>query len=165
MATFIYVAIFAGGVILGAIVLYFLTKKSESFLLLQQELQHVSRQLDEKLGESGKMMHSHFVESSRNTREVIEHVARLDEVGKQVVNFADQLARLQDILKNPKQRGILGEYYLDALLSKAFQPNQYKMQYKFRDGEIVDAALFFGDQIIPIDSKFSLENYNRISEE
>lgn len=165
MAALNYLLIFGGGILFGVIIIYFLNRRGESFLMLQKELQHVSRQLDEKLGESGKMMQSHFFESSKNTREVIEHVVRLDEIGRQVVSFADQLARLQDILKNPKQRGVLGEYYLDALLSKSFQPNQYQMQYRFRDGEIVDAALFFGDKIIPIDSKFSLENYNRILEE
>ncbi|MDD5693478.1 MAG: DNA recombination protein RmuC, partial [Patescibacteria group bacterium] len=68
-------------------------------------------------------------------------------------------------LKNPKQRGILGEYYLETLLKNLFQPNQYKMQYKFKDGSIADAVIFMSDKIIPIDSKFSLENYNKILEE
>ena len=98
-------------------------------------------------------------------RKVTEHLVKLDETNKQVVGFASQLERLQDILKNPKQRGILGEFYLETLLKNAFDPKQYEMQYKFKDGEIVDAALFVGEKIIPIDSKFSLENYNRIIEE
>ncbi|MDZ4231676.1 MAG: DNA recombination protein RmuC, partial [Candidatus Pacearchaeota archaeon] len=76
-----------------------------------------------------------------------------------------QLRSLQDTLQNPKQRGVFGEYYLETLLKNAFHPKQYAMQYKFPDGEIVDAVLFMGDKMIPIDSKFSLENYNRLSEE
>jgi DNA recombination protein RmuC len=89
----------------------------------------------------------------------------LDETNRQVVGFAGQLQRLQDTLNNPKHRGIFGEYQLEQLLAQSFNPKQYQMQYKFKDGIIVDAALFFGDKIIPIDSKFSLENYNRIIEE
>ena len=76
----------------------------------------------------------------------------------------DQLQNLQDILKNPKQRGILGEYYLETLLKNIMPPGSYQMQYAFSDGDIVDAVVFVKDKIIPIDSKFSLENYNRIVE-
>ncbi|MDP2593348.1 MAG: DNA recombination protein RmuC, partial [bacterium] len=71
-----------------------------------------------------------------------------------------------DILKNPKQRGtVLGEYFLETLLKNVLPPGQYKMQYAFQNGEIVDAVVFVKDKIIPIDSKFSLENYNRLIEE
>ncbi|MEK7584399.1 MAG: DNA recombination protein RmuC, partial [Patescibacteria group bacterium] len=78
--------------------------------------------------------------------------------------FSDQLKSLQDILKNPKQRGVLGEYYLETTLKNALPPDTFQMQYGFKDGTIVDAAVFVQDKIIPIDSKFSLENYNRLSE-
>jgi DNA recombination protein RmuC len=78
------------------------------------------------------------------------------------MNVTEQLKNLQDILKNPKQRGILGEYYLETVLKNVLPPGQYQMQYPFRDGTIVDAAIFYQEKIIPVDSKFSLENYNRI---
>jgi len=78
------------------------------------------------------------------------------------MDIAKQLENLQNILKNPKQRGMYGEYSLEVLLQNVFTPKDYRMQYKFTDGNIVDAALFIGDKIVPIDSKFSLENYNRI---
>lgn len=80
------------------------------------------------------------------------------------MSFADQLQNLQDILKNPKQRGVLGEYYLETLLKNVMPPGSYDMQYAFPDGDIVDAIVRVKDKIIPIDSKFSLENYNRIME-
>lgn len=66
-------------------------------------------------------------------------------------------------LKNPKQRGILGEYFLETLLKNVFPPGKYQMQYPFKNGDIVDAVIFYQDKIIPIDSKFSLENYNRLA--
>jgi DNA recombination protein RmuC len=69
------------------------------------------------------------------------------------------------ILQNPKQRGGLGEYYLDTVLGNVLPPHVYQMQYKFKDGEIVDAIIKLDkNRILPIDSKFSLENYNRLIE-
>ena len=100
-----------------------------------------------------------------NIKEIIEKVTRVDETGKQMVSFAGELRSLQDVLKNPKQRGVLGEYYLETLLKNVLPPGSYQMQYPFPDGTIVDAVIFIKDKIIPIDSKFSLENYNRLAEE
>jgi DNA recombination protein RmuC len=82
-----------------------------------------------------------------------------------VVGFATQLQNLEHILQNPKQRGILGEYYLENVLKNVLPPSTYQMQYKFSDGDIVDAVVFVKDKIIPVDSKFSLENYNRAIQE
>lgn len=140
-------------------------KGDQSMLMLQGQITEINKTLDHKLGESTKMLQQQFGQSATIIKDVTERLTKLDETNRQVVNFADQLQRLQDILKNPKQRGIFGEYQLEMLLRNAFAPHQYQMQYKFKDGEIVDAALFLGDKILPIDSKFSLENYNRIVEE
>ncbi|MEK7576361.1 MAG: DNA recombination protein RmuC, partial [Patescibacteria group bacterium] len=92
-------------------------------------------------------------------------LTKLDETNRQVIDFTDQLQSLQDILKNPKQRGILGEYYLETLLKNVLPPGSFQMQYPFKDGTIVDAAVFVKEKVIPIDSKFSLENYNRLADE
>jgi DNA recombination protein RmuC len=72
---------------------------------------------------------------------------------------------LENILKNPKQRGILGEYILETLLGNILPPTQYQMQYSFKNGTIVDAAIFYNDLVIPIDAKFSLEKYNLMMQE
>lgn len=96
---------------------------------------------------------------------ITEKVTRVEETGKQMLGFTAQLQNLQDILKNPKQRGVLGEYYLETLLKNVLPVGSYRMQYPFTDGTIVDAVVFVKDKIIPIDSKFSLENYNRLTEE
>lgn len=136
--------------------------------LLLQQINELSRTIDNKLGESQKeinqSMRFQSTETSRIIADITEKITRLDETNKQVVSFADQLKNLQDILKNPKQRGVLGEYYLETLLKNVMPPGSYQMQYGFPDGTIVDAVVFVKDKIIPIDSKFSLENYNRISE-
>jgi DNA recombination protein RmuC len=100
-------------------------------------------------------------------KDVTEKLTNLENTNKQVLSISDQLEGLENVLKNPKQRGILGEYYLESLLKNLFQPNQYQLQYKFENGDIADAVLFVKGKsepqsIIPIDSKFSLENYNRL---
>ncbi|MEN9524544.1 MAG: hypothetical protein RL536_613 [Candidatus Parcubacteria bacterium] len=129
----------------------------------------LTKTVDYKINESSKSvqesMRVQLTESSKLIREVTQGLTKLDETNKQVVSFADQLQNLQDILKNPKHRGILGEYYLETLLKNVLAPGQYQMQYAFKNGEIVDAAVFVKDKIIPVDSKFSLENYNKFVEE
>src|SRR3989339_1324736 len=139
--------------------------QDQSLLMLQNQINEVSKTLDSRLGDSNKMMQGQLQESARIVRDVTEKLTKLDETNRQVVGFADQLKSLQDILKNPKQRGILGEFYLETVLKNVLPPKSYEMQYKFKNGEIVDAVVFVKDKIVPIDAKFSLENYNRILEE
>lgn len=144
-------------------------KDDTGLKLILEQMNELSRTVDRRITESNRdtntAMHRQFSESSRLIKEVTEGLTKLDETNKQVVSFADQLQGLQDILKNPKQRGILGEYYLETLLKNVLPPGQFQMQYAFKNGEIVDAVVFVKDKVIPIDSKFSLENYNKMIEE
>lgn len=137
--------------------------------LILEQINEVHRTVDHKISESSKNMSDavrhQFGESQRLIKEITNELAQVKETGKQVVSFTDQLQSLQEILKNPKQRGILGEYYLETLLKNILPPGNYAMQHKFANGEIVDAAVYIREKIIPIDSKFSLENYNRLVEE
>lgn len=139
-------------------------KEDKALLLLQNQINELTRTLDIKLGESTKAIQTQFGQSARIIESVTERLTKLDETNRQVVNFADQLKNLQDILKNPKQRGILGEYYLETVLKNVLPPGSYQMQYPFANGDIVDAVIFYQGKIIPVDSKFSLENYNRLLE-
>ena len=145
---------------------HFQPSKSEeqSFLMLQNQIHEIARAVDGKLGESTRIIQRQFGESARIVRDVTEKLVRLEETNKQVMSFSEQLKNLQDILKNPKQRGILGEYYLETVLKNVLPPGAFQMQYGFSDGVIVDAVDFVDKRIIPIDSKFSLQNYNRILE-
>ena len=140
-------------------------EEGSAMVLLQQQMQELARTLDARVSESSKLMqesaHRQFAESSRLIKEITQEVTSVKEIGRQTQGFAQQLQNLQDILKNPKQRGILGEYYLETVLKNVLPPGMYQMQYPFKNGEIVDAAVFVNKKIVPIDSKFSLENYNR----
>jgi len=145
---------------------------NQSLLLMQEQLKELRQTLqnfgatvDNKMGDSAKMFQQQFAQSAKIVRDVTERLTKLDETNKQVMNVADQLQGLEDVLKNPKHRGVLGEYYLENVLKNVLPPSNYKMQYEFKNGDIVDAVVFVKDKIIPIDSKFSLENYNRILNE
>jgi DNA recombination protein RmuC len=170
--------------ILGLLVYVFFFKiekkeDSQGLLMMQQQMQDLSRTLDQKLSESSRSMQEGSRLQFRESRELIQEINKemneqlrnvvqktteVSESSKQVFQVADQLKELQSILKNPKQRGILGEYYLETVLQNVLPPDSFKMQYAFKDGEIVDAAVFVKGKVIPVDSKFSLENYNRFVE-
>ncbi len=137
---------------------------SASFLMLKEDLKQIHDRMDRQGESMQKSIQSQLGESAKIVRDVTERLTKLDETNRQVVSFADQLQKLQDTLKNPKQRGVLGEYYLETVLKNVLPPKNYKLQYKFKDGEIVDAAIFIQEKIIPVDAKFSLENYNRLAE-
>lgn len=138
------------------------TELSRSIATLQQAMGDklersnlaVQTSVQKQLGESAKLV-----------ADVTQRLAKLDETNRRVVDVADELKTLQNVLQNPKQRGVFGEYYLQSVLDNLMAPGQYQMQYKFSDGETVDAVIFLEKgQVLPIDSKFSLENYNRMIE-
>ena len=137
----------------------------EGLSLLGERIAELSRTVDERLDRTSQNLtqsvQKQMSESFKLIKDVTEGLTKLDETNRQVISFADQLQHLQDILQNPKQRGILGEYYLETVLKNVMPPGQYQMQYPFKNGEIVDAVVFVKDRVIPIDSKFSLDNYTR----
>ncbi|HEX4799400.1 MAG TPA: DNA recombination protein RmuC [Candidatus Paceibacterota bacterium] len=152
---------------------------SEGLLLLQQQLRDLTRTMDARMGETTERMYESLERQSKSSQQlvkdirdrveeqlmgVVKGVTEVTESSKQVFTVAEQLKQLQDVLKNPKQRGVLGEYYLEAVLQNVLPPGSFQMQYAFANGEIVDAVVFVKDKVIPIDSKFSLENYNRYVE-
>lgn len=151
-------------------------QKDKMVELLFQHLNELRRDVQESGGKNREelnqridaislQINKHQTSSSDLIKEITERLTKLDTTNQQVVNFAEQMKSLEQILKNPKQRGILGEYMLETLMHNVLQPNQYQMQYRFANGEIVDSAIFFNEKIIPIDAKFSLEKYNLMVQE
>lgn len=138
---------------------------TDGLVLIQKQMENLERALDSRMMESSKQVHetmrAQAGEANRLIKEITEELTSVKEIGRQQAKFSDQMQSLQDVLKNPKQRGVLGEYYLETVLKNVLPPGMYKIQYPFKNGEIVDAAVFVNEKIVPIDSKFSLENYNR----
>ena len=138
-----------------------LTKLSDDITLLKDGLQ---KQLTDQLGTNSKQMSAQFEASAKIIREVTQKLTELDRTNKSVGDVAAELKTLQNVLQNPKQRGVIGEYYLEQILKNMLPPGAYELQYKLGEGLVVDAIIKLDDKILPIDSKFSLENYNRLIE-
>lgn len=134
---------------------------------LKESLQeNISQKLQQNQLQTSESIQRQFAQSAKIIADVTQRLTKLDETNKRVVDVADELKTLQNVLQNPKQRGVVGEYYLQSVLENVMPPGKFQMQYKFEDGETVDAVIFLDrDQVLPIDSKFSLENYNRLIEE
>lgn len=138
------------------------TELTRNITTLQQTM---GDRLDKSSQGMAQSVQKQLSESAKLISDVTQRLAKLDETNKRVVDVADELKTLQHVLSNPKQRGVFGEYYLSSVLENTLPPGQFQTQYRFKDGEIVDAVIFLDrGQILPIDSKFSLENYNRMIE-
>ena len=136
----------------------------QTLLLMQEQLSQLRQEVNKNMGDNNQATREQHQAVTGIVRDITSRMAKVEEVSRQVLNETTELQKLQQILKNPKQRGVLGEYFLETLLKNALPPGSFQMQYRFKDGEIVDAAVFIKDKIVPIDSKFSLENYNRLAD-
>jgi DNA recombination protein RmuC len=124
----------------------------------------IQKQLSDQFGQSNKQMVAQLSESAKMIREVTQQLTSLEKTNKNVGDIASELKSLQNVLQNPKQRGVLGEYYLEQILKNMLPPGAFQLQYKLGEGTVVDAIIKLDDKLLPIDSKFSLENYNRLVE-
>ncbi len=170
----------------GILVYVFFIKKeekveaSDGMLLLQQQLQDLTKTMDERMGENNRAAQEGARMQFRESRELIQEinkevneqlrnvvrgVTEVSESSKQVFTIADQLQNLEKILTHQKQRGNLGEASLQLALENMLPPTAFKLQYQFDGGDTVDAIIMTKDGMIPVDAKFSLENYRRLIEE
>lgn len=191
--TYILVGIILGAIV--AVVIVMLLRKKETsaepqndaLRLIQNQIGNFQSQLgdfmktvDAKVGSSNKEMQQavreQFSDSQKLIKEINEQVERnltnvakemtaANETSKQVLGITDQLQNLEKVLKHQKQRGNLGEAALELILSNILPPTAYKLQHQFKNGETVDAVIITKDGLIPVDAKFSLDNYNRVVNE
>ena len=141
------------GLIIGGVVIYFIfeNKKKEEknennggLLMLQQQMADLTREVN------------------KNLIDVAREQTKTNEATRQFITIADKLGDLEKTLKHQKQRGNWGEASLELILSNTLAPGQFKMQYEFKNKETVDAVIITKEGIIPIDAKFSLDNYDRV---
>lgn len=152
----------------------------EGMLMLQQQLERLRATVDERMGESSKAMQENARLQFRESKELIQEINRevneqlrgvikgvteVSESSKQVFTVAEQLQNLEKVLKHQKQRGNLGEASLQLALENILPATAYKLQYQFEGGDIVDAVVMTKDGLIPVDAKFSLDNYRRLVDE
>lgn len=159
-------------------VIYFLLMKKDKWWdntalkMIQDQIISLNKTIDYKLWESNKNNTKNFetntkinTEANKKIEEITKKLTSLEETNKQIKDIWWQLEWLESILKNTKQRWILWEYFLENVLKNILPPDNFELQYSFKNWEIVDGVIFVKEKIIPIDSKFSLENYNKIIEE
>ena len=117
---------------------------------VQQQLESIRTTLDNRLHQSNESVQKVIQRQSDSTQRVIKDVIReLSEVkqtGKDMLSFTEQLTHLEKILANPRERGELGEYYLESVLANVLSPNLYAMQHTFKDGTRADAVIFLMDK-------------------
>ena len=184
MQTFLTVilAIIAAGA-LGAV--FFLYRKmnrpkegeSQSLVMLQNQIQELTRALDQKLtdthkamneternlnktiqqqfGQNTRIIQNITGQSNKMISEITEKLTNLDKTNKQVIGFSEQLNNLEKVLTNQKKRGNLGEAGLQLVLENILPPTAFETQYAFKDGDTVDAIIKTKDGLIPVDAKFS----------
>lgn len=132
---------------------------------MDSNLKGLNQTVDSKLSQSTQQMQSQFNQSIGIVKGITEKMVELQETNKQVMGFSAQLKNLEKVLTSQKQRGNLGEAALSLVLENILPPTAFALQYKFDDGDIVDAVIKTKDGLIPVDAKFSLDNYNRVINE
>ncbi|MDR2082820.1 MAG: DNA recombination protein RmuC [Candidatus Ancillula trichonymphae] len=129
---------------------------------------NLAKIVNDRLDKSQDLLQKQFTQQYNKTTEIIESVTqkltKLESTNNQVVGISSNLKTLQNILMNPKQRGVVGEFFLYNTLDNVLPPTSWQSQYRIDSEKIVDAVIFLDDKILPIDAKFSLENYNRYIE-
>ena len=136
----------------------------KSRLEIESKLKIINKEISDFQISSKSTMQKQFADSNKIIKDVTNELAKIKGTNEQVLSFANQMKSLEKILGNQKQRGIFGEIQLENLLSNVLPPEIFQMQYSFKNGEMVDAIIKVNDNIIPIDAKFSLDNYNRMIE-
>lgn len=126
--------------------------------LFQNELLQISRQMNEQLTSNTSVVQDY----TRLMGEFQNRLGQLQESTRSMIRIGQDISSLQDILKAPKLRGILGEFFLEELLRQLLPQDRYTLQYGFRSGEKVDAVILLGQGMVPVDAKFPLENFKRV---
>ena len=127
---------------------------------VNQQLQLVNQQLQNSSGQIGQRLDT----AAKVIGEVKENIGKLSKACDQIFEVGKNIATLQEILQPPKLRGGLGEQFLGELLSQILPPEFFTLQYSFSSGERVDAVVKLGEHLVPIDSKFPLDNFRRLIE-
>jgi DNA recombination protein RmuC len=169
-------------------------REEQSFLLVQQQIDQLRTQLAQNLDSSTRLIHqqlgqllSHVNERLKENSEILQktqhtlgerldNAARvvgnvqrslggLEEANRKIYEVGKDIASLQEILRSPKMRGGLGEFFLGDLLEQILPANYFAMQFAFRSGDKVDAVIKLGGSVVPVDSKFPLENFRRMLED
>jgi DNA recombination protein RmuC len=135
---------------------------NQQILALQNQLGDIQKRQAESATQSLQEQAGFYQRSQAMLNDVHRKLGGLEQASRQIQELGRDIGQLQDILKAPKLRGNLGEYLLENLLRQVLPERNFETQYRFRDGTVVDAVVKLGDRLVPIDSKFPLESFQRL---
>jgi DNA recombination protein RmuC len=131
---------------------------------VNEQLRGITEQVNRQLLDSSGEISKRLDHAARVIGDVQKNIGELSEASRQIFEVGKNISTLQEILQPPKLRGGLGEQFLGELLSQVLPPQFFTLQYMFVNGERVDAVVRLGEKIVPIDSKFPLDNFKRVIE-
>jgi DNA recombination protein RmuC len=159
------VAVIILGIAVIVLIIVTLTRRapdySQSFSLLQQRMGQIEVQVKSSLDEGNKSVSARFDDSLKVIGDIKKTMGAMEVANKQMLEIGQNIATLQDLLRPPQIRGGMGEMSLKRILSELLPRQHFEEQYRFRNGVVVDAIIRVGNRIIPIDSKFPLESFER----
>ncbi len=141
-------------------------KENQALSLMQQQISQLTQNINQQLQNMSGQFQKTTGHIGSTIGDVKKGLGKMEEATREVLEKAKNISNLEDLLRAPKFRGGLGELFLGDLLGQILPPVHYDLQYKFKSGEIVDAIVRIGSNLVPIDSKFPLENFKKyLSEE
>ena len=149
---------------------FFHQREDASVAEMKERLSNLSEQFETKIGEQTRTMdnkitktvESQFEQSQKMIKSITKQLTEVKETNKDVLDITESLEDLEQVLKNQKQRGALGEAGLNLVLENMLEPGSFELQYGFENGDVVDAVIHAKDGIIPVDAKFPLSRYQEL---
>jgi len=133
-------------------------------LKISSQVNERLNQMNQSIQEANKIIGQNLGSATAAFGNVKEQLGKLEETNKQIIAISQDISSLQELLRAPKFRGAMGETFLENLLSQVLPKKNYQTQYSFKSGEAVDAVIRLGERLVPVDAKFSLENFQKMLE-
>lgn len=150
--------------IIGALFIFLSIITLIIVLKISAQVNERLNQMNQTLQEANKIIGQNLGSATSVFGNVKEQLGRLEETNKQIVEISKDISSLQELLRAPKFRGSMGETLLENLLSQILPKEHYQTQYRFKSSDAVDAVIRLGEHLVPIDAKFSLENFQKMLE-
>ena len=148
--------------LIGAFLIFFVLIIIGIVLKISSQVNERLNQMNQSLQEANKIINQSLGSTTTIFGSVKEQLGRLQETNRQIYEIGKDISSLQDLLRAPKFRGLMGETLLENLLSQILPKGYFQIQYRFKTSDTVDAVIKLGDKLVPIDAKFPLENFQKM---
>ena len=150
--------------LIGIVFIVFASLVVMIVLKISSQVNERLNQMNASLQEANKIIGQSMGSATNVFGAIQEKLGRLEETNRQIYEVGRDIASLQELLRAPKFRGQMGEVLLENLLTQVLPKDYFQMQYKFKTSDTVDAVVKVGGKLVPIDAKFSLENFQKMQE-